>query len=385
MLPNLGNGTIKGIKKRRKKIGKTWGKVKRATGIKKGQESGTSSFAEGGGGSSTAFHDYSINSGTARQNCADDLVAGGSFEENFRILTKFYEICNPAKVGEVQTILSAYAGREEELFERLHDMASTMSNAGPEGHRDSFDSIEDDLWEEDNGEGEWEGGEEENGEEEDGGEVEEGAGGELIEPPSDDDDGKGNTLGNALTLEERIAADAVSENSFNEKAAEFFNRPVPPQSKDLLPSSGSSQGCSDELFSSQPSISVEQVTSHLDDIFGGGDEVKGFQQEFENNSLTASFRNFSQEAKPLEMPQNNGKDGGAALLPSQTKVVSAQQYSTLQNSESTVFQSALEQPKSNNSSTSFDEFSIKAMEKVRKLANIVAGGALCASFERLAI
>jgi hypothetical protein len=50
------------------------------------------------------------------------LTVSHNYETNLRTLTDFYNVYNPSKVSEAKSILDAYAGREEMLFERLHDL-----------------------------------------------------------------------------------------------------------------------------------------------------------------------------------------------------------------------------------------------------------------------
>jgi hypothetical protein len=50
MLPNIGDGTVSELKKSRKKMGKTWGKFKRATGIKKSSDANNGMGHAGGDG-----------------------------------------------------------------------------------------------------------------------------------------------------------------------------------------------------------------------------------------------------------------------------------------------------------------------------------------------
>ncbi len=99
------------LKFARKKLGKTWGKVKRATGIKKGHSS--SEFAP------------HTDPDEARERYGD-------YRER---LVDFYSRYNPAKLREVDSILKAYEGREEELFSRLEDLpdqdANMVSNEVP--------------------------------------------------------------------------------------------------------------------------------------------------------------------------------------------------------------------------------------------------------------
>ena len=106
MLPNLGDGSLSELKKGRQKFGKAWGKVKRATGIKKGPSS--SSDAPFGSSSGAGFDDNATATNTFQR-----LEVSSSYDENLRTLTNFYHIYNPRKVSEAKAILDAYKGREE--------------------------------------------------------------------------------------------------------------------------------------------------------------------------------------------------------------------------------------------------------------------------------
>ncbi|GMH55575.1 hypothetical protein TrST_g6468 [Triparma strigata] len=110
MLPNLGEGTVSELAKGRKKMGKTWGKFKRATGIKKPKKDGS------------AYPQDMTSDGPAANNTFQSLTVSSNYDENLRTLVNFYEVWNPEKVVEAKSILDAYKGKEEMLFRRLEDL-----------------------------------------------------------------------------------------------------------------------------------------------------------------------------------------------------------------------------------------------------------------------
>ena len=80
----------------RKKVGKTWGKVKRASGIQKSK--------------SNPLEDDSQHEDTSFDNSRNAYRAE---------LVSFYTEFNPEKLPEVDQILDAYEGRESDLMEKL--------------------------------------------------------------------------------------------------------------------------------------------------------------------------------------------------------------------------------------------------------------------------
>lgn len=82
-------------------MGKTWGKFKRATGIKKNEK-----------------QQPTFQQPEAANTTFQSLQVSTDYDTNLRSLVNFYEVYNPDKVEEAKSILDAYTGREEMLFRR---------------------------------------------------------------------------------------------------------------------------------------------------------------------------------------------------------------------------------------------------------------------------
>ena len=104
----MGDGTIDEMKKGRKKIGKTWGKIKRATGIKKNSTSSSHAPFDSSSAAGIPFP----NNNAAANNTFQRLKVSSNYNENLQTLTNFYNIYNPEKVSESKAILDAYRGKE---------------------------------------------------------------------------------------------------------------------------------------------------------------------------------------------------------------------------------------------------------------------------------
>ncbi|GMH77489.1 hypothetical protein TrLO_g11779 [Triparma laevis f. longispina] len=131
MLPNLGEGTVSDLKAGRKKMGKTWGKFKRATGIKKPKK-----------------QQPTFQQPEAANTTFQSLQVSTDYDTNLRSLVNFYEVYNPEKVEEAKSILDAYTGREEMLFRRLEDLQ--INKDGTEDGRNYDRQEEEDANEETN-------------------------------------------------------------------------------------------------------------------------------------------------------------------------------------------------------------------------------------------
>ena len=202
-----------------------------------------------------------------------DLKVGGTYEENYRTLVAFYQIYNPEKVGEVDTILKAYEGMEGRLFERLTEMQKSQQAADDEvgkgkesgeGRGEGFAFFDEDDEEEE---------EEEEGEEDE----------EVAE-----------CGGDTPNLDQAMA---------------FFNSPPPASAPspvaaqapqpDPIPFEGHSTGlfgATGDAWGTDDAFAASEVASHLDDIFstgGGGGEVITPNTDQAKGSVADQMRQLS--------------------------------------------------------------------------------------------